>query len=384
MSRFRRDAEALDRALAATRNVPPAERPRASGEQVIVEYGVVENGYAHAGGWLPVLWINGRGPRGDTWARRGLDRDAALAQARRDAEEEAARYAGDWRVAVRPRAGVRAAPNPAPTSKEQMWREFLDTNRTLLEATDLTRTLSPDPAGYAIFDPVERYVGARARRAMRSFHEAFLAAVRNKPGKRPRWTDVRLEPLQEIVDLVGVPRDCPRRHLVLPYDPTAASRGRKSEAETAQLAAELAALGLTFDEALDELRKERATGAHAFVSRNLVLDRLWRNIQAHLDALGPGGSLERTEFLRKLDPRRLTGGSRSRASKVLVGRALALNPAAERNPATGDYLFDVPRRVADRMPSALERGPSDLAPEEREPGSDDEGAGGGSDGGVPF
>ena len=261
---------------------------------------------------------------------------------------------------------------PAPTSKEAMWREFLDANQTLLDATDLDRVWPPtdDPKGYAIFDPVERWVGVKARRAMRSFHEAFLASVRSKPGKRPRWTDVRLGPLQEIVDLVGVPSDCPRSRLVLPYDATAKSRGRASDAERAELAAQLAALGLTFDEALDELRKERATGAHAFVSRNLVLDRLWRNIQAHLDALGPEGSPERAAFLATLDPRRMTGGSRSRASKFLVARAMELNPA------TGDFLFDERSRVRDVLPANLERPEPETA--EREPGSDDEGDG------VPF
>ena len=277
--------------------------------------------------------------------------------------------------------GTPTESNPAPTSKEQMWREFLDANRTLIEAANLTVAMRPtdDPKGYAIFDPIERYAGSVAKRKMRSFREAFLAAVRNKPGKRPRWTDVRLDALQEIVELVGVPRDCPRRRLVLPYDPAVASRGRKSDAETAELAAQLAALGLTFDEALDELRKERATGQHAFVSRNLVLDRLWRNIRAHMDALGSEGSPERAEFVFKLDPRRLTGGSRSRASKFFVARAMELNPSRARvNPATGDYLFDERSRVADRLPATLEPRPAD-AVVEREPGSDDDGSAG-----VPF
>lgn len=76
---------------------------RADDGLVEIEHGAVENGNARAGGFLPVLWINGR-LSGNTWSAVGHDRDAAERVAALDARREAARYVGDWTIRVRARA----------------------------------------------------------------------------------------------------------------------------------------------------------------------------------------------------------------------------------------------------------------------------------------
>ena len=50
-------------------------------------------------GWLPVYTVNGH-PHGDTYATTGYSETEALTLARQMAEEEAARYIGDWKVIV--------------------------------------------------------------------------------------------------------------------------------------------------------------------------------------------------------------------------------------------------------------------------------------------
>jgi hypothetical protein len=66
-------------------------------DRVAIKYGVVVNEH-HSGGFLPVIWVNGR-MRGHTYGR-GHDRADALRLARKDAEDEAAHYSGDWDISV--------------------------------------------------------------------------------------------------------------------------------------------------------------------------------------------------------------------------------------------------------------------------------------------
>lgn len=64
-------------------------------ESIAITYGVIP---ATGGGFLPYYQETGR--THFVWARAGVDRDAALAQARGMAEEQAGRYLGDFRVTV--------------------------------------------------------------------------------------------------------------------------------------------------------------------------------------------------------------------------------------------------------------------------------------------
>ena len=54
---------------------------------------------ANKGEWLPVYTVNGH-LHGSTYAKTGYSKDEALALARQMADEEAARYIGDWNVTV--------------------------------------------------------------------------------------------------------------------------------------------------------------------------------------------------------------------------------------------------------------------------------------------
>lgn len=65
---------------------------------VRIEYGAVPNARA-SGGWLPVLWVNGK-QRGDTYAARGYAKSEARLRAHSDAMEHARKYVGDWAVSV--------------------------------------------------------------------------------------------------------------------------------------------------------------------------------------------------------------------------------------------------------------------------------------------
>lgn len=64
-------------------------------ERVEVQYGAVENKNKHAGGYLPIVDINGR-KEGDTWSRAGLSREEAVELARRYAIQELDKCRGDY------------------------------------------------------------------------------------------------------------------------------------------------------------------------------------------------------------------------------------------------------------------------------------------------
>ena len=71
-------------------------------DTIIIEYGAIKNERANSG-WLPVIWVNGR-QRGNTYWPTGYSQADAISLAKRDAEEEGARYVGDWHVTVTERA----------------------------------------------------------------------------------------------------------------------------------------------------------------------------------------------------------------------------------------------------------------------------------------
>ena len=66
--------------------------------EIRIEWGTVRMEGERYGGWLPVIWINGR-QHGDTWGR-GLDLEDAELLAQQAALEESARYVGDWKVTI--------------------------------------------------------------------------------------------------------------------------------------------------------------------------------------------------------------------------------------------------------------------------------------------
>lgn len=219
-------------------------------------------------------------------------------------------------------------------SKAAMWADFHEANVDVIDNVGLGYDLPRIPEGWAVFDPLDRLIEKRWKRVT-SMREAFYAAVRG----RPRWENLQLDVLQEIVDQAGSGKPgIESTQLRIPYDPTAPRRrGRGHEkvsaADRAAAAAALARLGLTFDAALGELLEERASGAHPFVSKNMVYDRLWRNIRQHIDFMDEG---DRRAFLASLDARDLTSPprSKSRAAKMLIKRVVELNPRS------GDFIFD--------------------------------------------
>lgn len=66
-----------------------------------IEYGCRPNA-SPCGGYLPAMWVNGRA-MGSTWSGTTYEEEEALALAKREALEEAARYVGDWSVTVEER-----------------------------------------------------------------------------------------------------------------------------------------------------------------------------------------------------------------------------------------------------------------------------------------
>ena len=62
---------------------------------IVIEYGM----HRTQDGWMPAIRTNGR--RWSGWTSKVYDRDEALALAKLDAEEEAARFVGDWNVTVK-------------------------------------------------------------------------------------------------------------------------------------------------------------------------------------------------------------------------------------------------------------------------------------------
>jgi len=76
-------------------------RQRYAGEDSItIVFGAVPNKYLLKGGYLPVIWINGR-RQGDTYSSIGYDLDEAIELAETYAREEAEHYVGDWSVSIR-------------------------------------------------------------------------------------------------------------------------------------------------------------------------------------------------------------------------------------------------------------------------------------------
>lgn len=66
--------------------------------RIKIEHGAIENKNEISGGFLPLIWVNGR-PAGDTFAR-GFARGLVLEVAEELAREEATRYTGDWNVTI--------------------------------------------------------------------------------------------------------------------------------------------------------------------------------------------------------------------------------------------------------------------------------------------
>jgi hypothetical protein len=50
-------------------------------------------------GWLPVIVVNGN-QKGNTYQERVYSKDEAIALAYRAADDEAARYGGDWDITI--------------------------------------------------------------------------------------------------------------------------------------------------------------------------------------------------------------------------------------------------------------------------------------------
>ena len=69
-------------------------------ERVAITYFAIPNANTRAGGFMPVYQINDGRVRGDEYGA-GYDLEVAEELARQRAEEEAARYIGDWDVTVR-------------------------------------------------------------------------------------------------------------------------------------------------------------------------------------------------------------------------------------------------------------------------------------------
>jgi hypothetical protein len=63
----------------------------------LIEYGAVAN---KGGGWLPMLWVNGR-TLGHSYWPRGYEMDEAEEMALRAAREHVTRYLGDYNPVIR-------------------------------------------------------------------------------------------------------------------------------------------------------------------------------------------------------------------------------------------------------------------------------------------
>lgn len=69
--------------------------------RVVIEFGVVPNGFKAKGGFLPVYWVNGK-QHGTTYASLAFDAEYALFLAKKMAFEEAEKFAGDWDISIAP------------------------------------------------------------------------------------------------------------------------------------------------------------------------------------------------------------------------------------------------------------------------------------------
>jgi hypothetical protein len=67
--------------------------------QIRLTFGAVRNKDTRVGGWVPMVWKDGKEER-SPWQGVGYERDQALALAERQANEEGNRYLGDWDVTV--------------------------------------------------------------------------------------------------------------------------------------------------------------------------------------------------------------------------------------------------------------------------------------------
>lgn len=66
---------------------------------ITITYTAVPNLREEAGGFLPMVWVNGRAER-SRWSARGYEQEEALEMARIEAQAEAARFAGDWTITI--------------------------------------------------------------------------------------------------------------------------------------------------------------------------------------------------------------------------------------------------------------------------------------------
>lgn len=81
-------------------------------------------------GWVPLLRVNGRSA-GSEWSSSGYDKDVALTMARQMADEEAARYVGDWDITIAQEPEPGSKPRKGTSmAKAASWKnEFLDFKR---------------------------------------------------------------------------------------------------------------------------------------------------------------------------------------------------------------------------------------------------------------
>jgi hypothetical protein len=106
--------------------------------RVLIQWHAIPNENKARGGWMPVYDRDGK-TRGHTYGK-GYDLEAALEMARVDAEEEAARYVGDWDVTVEQKPGTPGAtktkrktaakPKP-PAPRTSPWDEVGTASDTL-------------------------------------------------------------------------------------------------------------------------------------------------------------------------------------------------------------------------------------------------------------
>jgi hypothetical protein len=88
--------------------------------EILIEYAAVKNENENKPGWVPAVW-NNKHVVVYPWHTRSYDQDVALRMARESAEEEAARYTGDWDVSMQERRanpGRHGKPHGYPVAPE--------------------------------------------------------------------------------------------------------------------------------------------------------------------------------------------------------------------------------------------------------------------------
>lgn len=80
-----------------------------------IEYGAVPNTNTIRGGWVPMVWEDGRPVSGTFRTTSALDEGQARELAYTDARERASRYVGDWQIetVARPSSSPTSSPTPA-------------------------------------------------------------------------------------------------------------------------------------------------------------------------------------------------------------------------------------------------------------------------------